>query len=337
MEHDLIQISNSIQKAAAITNKYNNILLSISGGSDSDIMLDMILKVADKSKIKVVYFDIGIDYQATKDHLIELEKKYDIEIDKVKANIPIPLSCKLYGVPFLSKSISHMIYMLQKKGFDFANDGTKSFEDLMAKYPNTKTALSWWCNKYPKGSQFNISINKFLKEFMIENPPQFNISRECCNVSKKRTTHKYENKNNFDLKCLGLRKAEGGIRAYAFKSCYEYDNKKKMQDFRPLWNLTNEDKEAYCKIYSVEHSKCYTQYGMKRTGCAGCPFNSKFEDEIEIIKKYEPKLYLAVNNIFGASYDYTRRYRQYKQKKLLESVKQDKDQQLSMFDIPPTS
>lgn len=51
---------------------------------------------------------------------------------------------------------------------------------------------------------------------------------------------------------------------------------------------------------------------MTRTGCAGCPFGSKFEEELEIIEKYEPKLHKAINNIFKDSYEYTRQYREFK-------------------------
>ena len=32
---------------------------------------------------------------------------------------------------------------------------------------------------------------------------------------------------------------------------------------------------------------------------------------MEIIEKYEPNLFKAVNNIFGKSYSYTRNYRRY--------------------------
>lgn len=63
----------------------------------------------------------------------------------------------------------------------------------------------------------------------------------------------------------------------------------------------------------MRYSDCYEVYGMTRTGCAGCPFASKFEDELKIIKKYEPKLYNAVNKFFGPSYEYTRRYREFKE------------------------
>lgn len=45
--------------------------------------------------------------------------------------------------------------------------------------------------------------------------------------------------------------------------------------------------------------------------CAGCPFGRDFEKELKIIKKYEPKLFVAVNNIFGDSYEYTRKYKNF--------------------------
>ena len=34
-----------------------------------------------------------------------------------------------------------------------------------------------------------------------------------------------------------------------------------------------------------------------------------FEEELIAVEKYEPKLFVAVNNIFGDSYEYTRKYK----------------------------
>jgi len=73
--------------------------------------------------------------------------------------------------------------------------------------------------------------------------------------------------------------------------------------------------EEYINRYGVQTSDCYTKYGMQRTGCAGCPFGSRFEEELEIIKIHEPKLCVAANNIFGQSYEYTRAYREFKKTK----------------------
>lgn len=210
-----------------------------------------------------------------------------------------------------------MIERLQSHGFDFKNDGNKTFEELCVKYPKMIGALKWWRSKYPmtkdgKKSQFNISNNKYLKEFLIQNPPDFKISAKCCNGAKKDTSHEYEKNNEFDMKCVGLRKTEGGIRSARHKNCFEYNSKIKTQQFRPIWWFTDEDKDTYAKKYNIIPSRCYTEYGLKRTGCGGCPFSSKFEDELNIIKDRESMLFKAINNIFGKSYEYTRAYREFK-------------------------
>lgn len=172
-----------------------------------------------------------------------------------------------------------------------------------------KSYIEWWCNKN-QSHQFNIEHNKWLKEFMVENPPNFKISNVCCKYAKKDVVHKLLKEYGYELNISGVRKSEGGLRANAYKSCFDSSNAK-YDNYRPLFWYKNEDKECYEQHYGVEHSKCYTEYGLKRTGCAGCPFGKDFEFELEVIKKYEPKLFVAVNNIFGDSYDYTRRYREF--------------------------
>lgn len=51
---------------------------------------------------------------------------------------------------------------------------------------------------------------------------------------------------------------------------------------------------------------------MKRTGCAGCPYGRDFEFELEVVKQHETKLYKAVTNVFKDSYEYTRKYREFR-------------------------
>lgn len=47
----------------------------------------------------------------------------------------------------------------------------------------------------------------------------------------------------------------------------------------------------------------------------GCPYNSKCEEELQIMNKYEPLLYKAAQNIFGQSYDYKKKYLAFKKQK----------------------
>lgn len=114
-----------------------------------------------------------------------------------------------------------------------------------------------------------------------------------------------------DLVCLGLRRAEGGVRS-SISQCFN-SNKGKADRYYPCFWWTDEDKSAFEQVYNITHSDAYTVYGFKRTGCAGCPFNSKFEEELKVLHKYEPKLATAVEHIFAPSYEYTRAYRKFKE------------------------
>ena len=305
-------IIDNLVRAWSIINspKYNKAVCSISGGSDSDIMLDIVWRCDKRNIVDYVWFDTGLEYQATKEHLKVLEGKYGITIKSYRAIKPIPTSCKQYGQPFLSKRVSDYTHRLQSHGFKFED---KSFEELYKEYPKCKTALQWWCNSKGENSSFSINRNKWLKEFMIQNPPKFNISDKCCTYAKKNVMHRCISENKYDLCILGVRKAEGGLRATAYKSCFD-DNDNGCDNYRPIFWYKDTDKIDYEQTYNIRHSKCYTEYGLKRTGCVGCPYGRDFEYELEVVKKYEPKLYKAVNNIFKDSYEYTRDYMKFRKK-----------------------
>lgn len=309
-EHEIpdnLEILESFLVAKSKLNRYpdGTIMCSISGGADSDIMLDLITKI--KPDVKYVFFDTGLEYQATKDHLRYLEEKYGIEIEIQKAKIPIPISCRKYGQPFISKRVSEMIDRLQRHNFKWENE---DFETLFMRYPKCKVALKWWCNMWGDNSRFNISYNKYLKEFMIENPPKFKISNKCCKGAKKDVAKSYIAENQIQLSCVGMRKAEGGARS-TIPNCFTVNDASGADQYRPLFWYNNDNKRIYEEFFNIRHSRCYSEYGLKRTGCAGCPFGRDFEFELEVIQKHEPKLYKAVNNIFGDSYEYTRKYKEF--------------------------
>lgn len=303
------EIYNAFAKAQQHLARCDKAQCAISGGADSDIMLDIVSKANEKNKISYVFFNTGIEYEATKKHLDYLREKYGVEIKEYKAALPVPLACRKYGQPFLTKYVSEMIQRLQRHGFKWED---KPLEDLLEEYPKCKGALRWWCNDFGEKSRFNINRHKLLKEFMIENPPDFAISNKCCDYAKKNVAKSAAKAENCDLILTGVRRDESGIRSVAYNSCFSKATTKAAANFRPLFWLTDNDKEEYEQHCNIVHSDCYTVYGLKRTGCAGCPFGSRFEEELEIIKEYEPKLYGAVNKIFGASYDYMRRYRAFK-------------------------
>ena len=286
---------------------YKKVLCPISGGSDSDILLDIITNCDNNKIVDYVFFDTGLEYQATKDHIMFLEEKYNINIETIRPNVPIPLSCKRYGQPFLSKRVSEMISRLQKHDFKWED---KPFEELIKEYSNCKSSLRWWCNDFGDNSKFNINYNKLLKEFLIANPPDFSISNKCCQYAKKDLAHD-KLKQGYDLNITGVRKAEGGVRASAYKSCFD-NTDKGYDNYRPIFWFKDEDKKVYNELFNVTNSKCYSVYELKRTGCCGCPYSRDNSFELKVLEEHEPKLYKAVNNVFKYSYEYTKLYQEFK-------------------------
>lgn len=331
-------IVDSFVKADSVINnpKYKTILCSISGGSDSDIMLDIISRVDREKKVKYIWFDTGLEYQATKDHLKYLEQRYGVNIERERAIKPIPLTCKEYGQPFLSKFASEQISRLQNHGFKWED---KSYEELRKEYPECGSAVKWWTNQYTKDkgftnpSQFDIGRNKYLKEFLLANPPQFKISSKCCKYAKKGVGKMLNKKYGADLQIIGVRQAEGGIRATAYKNCYSISDSG-VDNYRPVFWYSDGTKKEYENKFNITHSACYREYGFRRTGCCCCPYGGKdLEHELKVTEMYEPKLYKAVCNVFRDSYEYTREYRKFCE---MMKVKNDKSQihgQMSIADF----
>lgn len=301
-------VFDSFIKAKSVLAKYENIMVSVSGGADSDCVLDLIERVRGEQKIHYVWFDTGMELAATKKHLEELEKKYGITIERERAIKTIPTTCRVHGQPFISKIVSTRLERLQRHGFKFED---KPYEVLLEEYPEAMSAIKWWCNKNEtvlRTSQFNINRNKWLKEFLIANPPTFSISAKCCDYAKKKVAMKFYKTNNTDLSIMGIRKAEGWIRA-ALNTCFTASGKPAI--YRPLFWYSNEDKEAYEHLFDIKHSDCYEKYGMKRTGCVGCPFARSLEEELEIYDIYEPNMGKACRFIFKDTYEYTKKYREF--------------------------
>lgn len=303
----MIEESDLINETKKWISQYNNIMVSVSGGADSDMVLDIVIKACDDlSNIHFVFFDTGIEYAATLSHLDYLESKYGITIERVKPVHNVPYGATHDGVPFISKYISENINRLQSRGFDWSD---RPFDELMEEYPKCKSALRWWCNEWGPGSRFNISNKKYLKEFLIAHPPEFNISAECCTYAKKDTASDYCSAHSIDLVITGIRKSEGGVRAVAYNS--SFNESEGIGYYRPLWWVTNDIKDKYCEDNNVVHSECYTKYGMSRTGCAGCPFDKFYLSSLQTLRQYEPALYKTVKNLFGKSYKYTNDFLQF--------------------------
>lgn len=311
-----IEILNSILVTDNKLGRSQKPFAAISGGSDSDIVLHLCAMLDKEKKMTYVFYDTGLEFSATKEHLKYLEERYGIKIHIAKAIKPIPTCCRTYGIPFLSKRVSDYISRLQRYDFKWED---KPFDELYAQYPKCKAALKWWCNDWGENSQFNISYNKWLKDFLILNPPDFPISNKCCHYAKKLVAKRFADENDFDLNITGVRKAEGGTRATAYKNCFTPATETTIDQYRPVFWYKQETKNEFKTHYGIRYSDCYEVWGLPRTGCSGCPYAKDFESELEAVATYEPKLYKALNNVFGKSYEYTRKYRAFADQKKKEA------------------
>lgn len=301
-----VTIYDGITKADSVLNsgKYTNGLVSVSGGSDSDCVVDIVTHLHySNAQMQYIFIDSGMEYAATKAHLTYLEYRYGISIERLRAVEPVPLAVKRRGYPFLSKHVSEMIGRLQEHHFRWED---APFEVLLARYPECCSALKWWCNAHGKGSRYNIDRNKYLKEFLMAEHPPFRISAGCCEGAKKEASHIYISSNRIDLLIRGDRKAEGGARAKGM--CLTQDGN--FAVYRPLHWWKQADKTWYEKNFSVTHSCCYGKdgYGLRRTGCVGCPMSLNWQKELEAAYLYEPKMHKLCMAVFGNVYEYLSRY-----------------------------
>lgn len=136
-------IRDALARCFEVVQEHQHIVCSCSGGSDSDVMVDLLLRCGAKGKTDFVFFNTGLEYVATFEHLKKMEQKYGISIHHAGATKPIPLCVKEYGVPFWSKFASDMIYRLQSHNFQWEDEPCNV---LIQRYPRCKTALEWWCN-----------------------------------------------------------------------------------------------------------------------------------------------------------------------------------------------
>lgn len=313
--------------------EHPNAICSYSGGSDSDIMIDLIertRKVFNLPPVKYVFFNTGLEMKAIKDHVKDTEEKYGVEIEECRPKTNIVQATRKYGVPFVSKIMSAGLSGWQKKKvplsiaqeYEQAEDKQAKREELKERYPNCEGTINFLCCCNSAGEprpniQLVINSSKYMRDFIEEYPPDFKISAECCVHCKKNIAHKVQ--KEFEMVITGERRDEGGMRSVPRKDntalCFTETSSGQFR-LRPLYYVSDRDKEWYKEYYSIRYSDAYEVYGLTRTGCCGCPISYKAVDDLELIRPYEPNVVKAAWNIFGKSYEYRKKYNEYKKMRM---------------------
>ena len=325
--------------------EHPNAICSYSGGSDSDIMIDMIeqaRKLFELPPIKYVFFNTGLEMKATKDHVREVAKKYGVEIEEIRPKIGIVQATRQHGVPFVSKIMSAGLNEWQKKGVPLsiadeyaeADDKEAKRQELRERYPHCESVINFLCCCNSAGEprpniQLVINSSKYMLDFIKDTPPDFKISAKCCDYCKKQIAHKVQ--KDYEMIITGERRDEGGMRSVPRKDntalCFG-EQANGQYRLRPLYYVSDADKAWYKGYYGIRYSDAYEVYGLTRTGCCGCPISYKAIDDLEKIRPYEPNVVKAAWAIFGKSYEYRRKYIAYK----AQRMRKKDDRQGTLFD-----
>lgn len=315
--------------------EHPNAICSYSAGSDSDIMIDNIERTRwlfDLPPVKYVFFNTGLEMQAIKDHVRETEEKYGIEIERCRPEVNIVNATREYGIPFVSKIMSSGLSEWQKKGipltiaeeYDEAEDKAAKRQELRERYPKCESVINFLCCCNSAGEprpniQLVINSSKYMRDFIAEFPPDFKISAKCCDYCKKQVAHKVQ--KDYEMIITGERRDEGGMRSVPRKDntalCFT-ETASGQYRLRPLYYVSDKDKEWYKDHYGIRYSDAYEVYGLTRSGCCGCPISYKAVDDLELIRPYEPNVVKAAWNIFGKSYKYRKQYNEYKQMRMAQ-------------------
>ena len=300
-------------------------ICSYSGGSDSDILIDLIERTRAMMDyqlpvIKYVFFDTGLEMRATKEHVKDIAKKYNIQIETVKPEKNIITTVREYGIPFMSKKMSAGLEAWQRKEIPLgivqemekAEDKRDKMRELMQRYPRSRWLITFLTGYDKEGKifsnkQFSINASKYMYDFICECPPDFKISAKCCHYCKKEPARHIE--KDYEMLITGERMSEGGPRAAG--TCFN-ERKDGKYKLRPLFYVNSADKQWYKEHYGIKYSDAYEVYGLTRTGCCGCPISYKAVDDLELIRPYEPNVVKAAWGIFGKSYEYRKKYNEYK-------------------------
>lgn len=324
--------------------EHPNAMCSYSGGSDSDIMLHMIenvRKIFGLPPVRYYFFETGLEMDATRRHVKEQAERYGVEIETVRPKQNIVQATRKYGQPFVSKIMSAGLEGVQKKEiplsiheeYNNAEDKAAKRRELKERYPGCEQTINFLCCCNSAGEprpniQLVINSSKYMLDFIRENPIPFKVSNKCCDICKKQPAHEIEKR--FEMVITGERRDEGGMRSVprgdSSSMCFTETARGTFR-LRPLFYVSDADKQWYKDFYGLTYSDAYEVYGLKRTGCCGCAISARAADDLELIRAYEPNVVRAAWAIFGDSYRFRARYNAYKAKRMAEEKQKKKEPQ----------
>ena len=274
-------LADRVQKIKSINELYNledNSFISFSGGKDSTVLSKIVDIALPNNKIPRVFFNTGIEYKAIIDFVKSLAKQ-DSRFIIYNSGVNIASMLEEKGYPFKSKEFSQKMFTYQNSG------NCKTVTDYLGKTGNK--AKSFQCPDK-------------LKSCFTEDFP-FKVSDKCCKELKKKVSERFSKEFNKPIVLTGMRQAEGGNRK-SVQGCTIFD-KGKLHKFHPLLPVSDDFIDKAIHIYQIELcSLYYPPFNFERTGCKGCPYNMKLQQQLEVMKELLPSEYKQCQLIWGKVY-----------------------------------
>lgn len=256
----------------------NNAYLSFSGGKDSTILHYLLDMALPNNNIPRVYIDTGIEYLMIRDFVLKLAENDDRFVI-IKPTQPIKVTLDRVGYPFKSKEHSLRVEQFNK--------GTNA--KFIKKYLwQTEYRGKYMCPK--------------MLLYQFEEKGKYNYSNKCCYEMKKKPAHLWQKENKKSITITGMRNEEGGNRARL--GCLTDNNTK----FHPLIKVDEEWENWFIQKYNIVLCELYyPPYNFNRTGCKGCPFALKLQEQLDSMEKYLPNEKKQCEAIWKPIYDEYRR------------------------------
>lgn len=280
-------LADRVQKIKSINEMYdleNNSYISFSGGKDSTVLSALIDIALPNNKIPRVFINTGIEYKAIIDFVKGLSVG-DSRFTEIHPTQNIKTMLIENGYPFKSKEHSHKISIYQNSG------KTKTVIDYLGE--GSKTNFLW-----TQKVRYN-----FTPDFKLK------CSDKCCTKLKKIPATNWSKENKRLISITGIRKEEGGQRQ-SVRGCtifYDKENKK-LHKFHPLLVVSEDWINQFVEKFDVNLCKLYyPPFNFKRTGCKGCPFNTKLQEQLDIMEKFFPAERKQCELLWKPVYDEYRR------------------------------
>ena len=280
-------LQDRLQKIRQIINQYGeeNFYISFSGGKDSTVLAALVDMSIPNNKIPRVYADTGVELKMIRDFVIE-RQKVDYRVVVIKPSVSIKRSLEEHGYPFKSKHHSHYLERFNRIGMC----------DSIRHYLGESVKGRTWGERSTCPKKLK---HQFDKRYKLK------ISDKCCVNLKEKPLEVWGKENKKPYIILGVMRSEGGRRERS--TCLSFKGKK-LRAFQPMVSLTEEWEEWFIKKFDIQICDIYKPpYNFTRTGCKGCPFALKLQNELDTLEKFFPTERKQCEAIWKSIYEEYRR------------------------------